>query len=128
MWLLAACLVSPRISFALVTSNTMRLASTFWLRPRRTHSYFHLLAHTLGATLPVNLHSTGFCARASANLMSDRRSFAACLQVTTLNLVMSFTVNGMRSNSALLTDAFHSALRAARGAAKRGRYVARAWH
>ena len=29
------------------------------------------------------------------------------------------------SNSALLTDAFHSALRAAHGAAKRGRYVAR---
>jgi hypothetical protein len=29
----------------------------------------------------------------------------------------------MPSNGALLTDAFHSALRAARGAAKRERYV-----
>jgi len=30
----------------------------------------------------------------------------------------------MRHNSALLSDAFHSALRAARGAAKRERYAA----
>ena len=37
----------------------------------------------------------------------------------------AMSTSGVTPNSALLTDAFHSALRAARGAAKRERYAAR---
>ena len=50
-----------------------------------------------------------------------KRLMAMSLVIAGLSACATATNTSMTPNSALLTDAYHSALRAARGAAKRGR-------